>query len=399
MTYIHPTFAPLSEHVPHLPDLGGVFHLVHHNNSALLFDEDNDGEEDEIATGDNSDDDDLHSLMDRGLEEIDDLLSTKGRLSVFGLPPASSEEETAKTGDHRPSPATGRERPKNGFSVTGEESTTAAARCDGREKPTGDVGRSAPDSTENPHHRSARGTGANAASILMSATAPTGSAGAVGSASFLGPDSTERELGRSFSAVATNGDDKALHSNHHVPDGSREVTRSKEGVRSYVYEAGALRGGGNTDHLYSPPRRRVKETTPFIKAKGLTLTHTQAKLFGLAGSSRPPAGVAKNGLLKQNITWPGSGSQSQPTGGTRRTSLGGNARDSGHRPRRSYSPARLEQLSIPVPGKGRFGESCIGEGRSAERQREGGRSRGGNALFTWKRSRRAEAAMRYAALR
>lgn len=344
--------------------------------------------------------------MDRGLEEIDDLLSTKGRLSVFGPPQASSEGEAPKIGNHRPSSAAGRDGPYDGLSVTAGEVTTAAAGDGGWEQAKGDVGRSAPGSTQSPQHiRSARGTGANAACVLMSATAPTASAGALVASSFLDQGSTTRELGWSSSAAMINGDDRGVHSNQ-APCGSEEVTPPpKGGVRSYMYEPGVhVHGGGNTDHLYSPPRRREKEVTPFIRAKGLTLTYAQAKLFGLAGSPHPAVGAMKSDL-KTNVTWPGPGSQAQTTGGTRCTGLGESTRDSRQRqpqqnPRRTYSPSRMEQLSNPVPGRGRFGDSCIGGGKSADRQREGdgaqGRNGGGReAPFTWKRSRKAEAAMRY----
>ena len=335
--------------------------LVHHY-SALLFDEDNGQGNDIDGSGsndddDDDDDDDLNSLMDRGLEEIDDLLSTKGRLSVFGPPQAPLQGGVGKPGDHRPSPAAGRQGPdRSDPSVTANKDTTAAAR----------------------------GTGANAASVILSGTAPTGPAG---------PNPTNRELGRRPAEM--NGD---------------EATRPRnEGIRSYVYQAGGLHGGGGggggviADHLYSPPRRREKEAaTPFIKAKGLILTHAQAKLFGLAGTSAavPPAvGIARSDAFKPNVTWPGSRSKTQTTGGvtSRRASglPGGSAREGRRRqqqmnPRRTYSPSRMEQLSNPVPGRGRYGD----------RRREGdGRRDGAGACkappFTWKRSRKAEAAMRY----
>ena len=395
----------MGENVPNLPPFFACAcgDVVRHNNSALLFD-DNYGEGG-LGTSGNEDDDDLNALMDRGLAEIDDLLSTKGRLSIIRSPQASSlEGETAKTGDHRPPPGAGGDERDNDALTTAEHTVPAAAGGDGgggggQENSSGGVGRPGLNPAQTPKHRNARGTGANAVSVLMSATAPTGSAGAADTPSFLGPGSTNREgLGGSSSGVATNGDSRALSSNGQAPHGSEEVTRPREGVRCYVYEARALHGGGNTDHVYSPPRRREKEAAPFIQAKGLTLTHTQAKLFGLAGSSRPPVGVTKGGL-RPSITWPGSRTQSQPTGGTERTVLGGSARKGRHRqsqpiPRRTFSPSRMEQLSSPVPGRGRFSDSCTEGGSSADRQHQGGGGRGSNAPFTWKRSRRAEAAMR-----
>lgn len=360
---------------------------------ALLFDEEDNRQADDIGAGDSNDDDDLNSLMDRGLEEIDDLLSTKGRLSVFGLPQASSEGAMSETGNHRLVPAGGRVDPGNSFSVAVVEGKMAAASDGGREQPEENVCRLSPDSGQGQQHRSARGTGANAASVLMSATAPTGSAGAVDS-SFLGRDSKKRELVGSSSGVVIDGDDRRVHSR----DQARHEIEGE--TRSYVYEAGELHRGGNADRLYSPPRRRDKEATPFIHAKGLNLTYAQAKLFGLAGSSHPAdAGVMKNGLKTAAVTWPGSGPHPQ-TAGTRCTGLGGGARDTRQRqrqsqPRRTYSPSRMEQLSNPVPRRGRFGDSCSGGGRSADCQQEGDGHRGvSNAPFTWKRSRKAEAAMR-----
>lgn len=364
-------------------------------------------------------DDDLNSLMDHGLQEIDDLLSTKGRLSVFHPPPASSEGDMAKTGDHRSSPAAGRDRPDTSSSpvAADKDATVAAGGGSEREQPKGDVGHSAPDPKQKPQHTSARGTGANAASVLMmSATAPTGSAEAVGSfSSCTGPRRTRLELGEPSSATVVNRDGTGGHRNGQARDpcGGQEVTTQfpkREGVRSYVYGAGALHDGGGgiiADHLCSPPRRRSereRKATPFIKVKGLTLTHAQAKLFGLVGSSAaaPPVvhgGVAKESDLKSTVTWPGSGSKSQTTGGTSKsTGLGGGSaaqEGSTHgrqqpNPRRiTYSPSRMEQLSNPVPGRGRSGEH--------QRAGDGGKNGAGGgdeAPFTWKRSRKAEAAMR-----
>lgn len=388
--------------------LGGVFppldgHIFHSPQpSALLFDEDN-GHEDGFDEGNSHDDGDLHSLMDRGLEEIDDLLSTKGRLNAVGPPKASSEGHMANTRNHRrASAAAGTDDPDDGLPGTTEEGTAVAAGGGGGwEQPKGDIGRSAPDSAQSPQHRSARGTGANAASALMSATAPMGYAGAVGDYSSLGLESKKRGLGESSTAEMING----VNSNGPAPCGSEEVIRSRDGVRSYFYEAGALHGSGNADHLYSPPRRREKKVAPFIQAKGLTLTYAQARLFGLAGSPHPAGGVTKRDL-DTHATWPRSVSQSQTIGGARCTGLGGSAQNGRQRqhqrnPGRTYSPSRMEKLSHPLPGRGRLGDSCMGRGKSAAGQREGVGGRGGiggegKAAFTWKRSRKAEAAMRYA---
>eukprot|EP00903_Cladosiphon_okamuranus_P006171 g6068.t1 len=379
--------------------------------SALLFDEDNGQEDGRDASGSNEDDDDddLDSLMDRGLEEIDNLLSTKGRQSVFCPPQASLEGDIVKTEDRRPSPAGGIDR--------SDKDTTVAAGSGKREQPAGDAGSSVLDPTRHPQCRSARGTGANAASALMSATAPTGSAHAAGSSpSLISPDPENLKLGGPASATAVRCNSAGVHHNGQAqsPCGGQEVTtRSKrEGARSYVYEAGALHGssgGGGViaDHLYSPPRRRCereRDAAPFIKAKGLTLTYAQAKLFGLAGSSAGPPpvvhiGVAKQGGLKPAAKWPGSGSKPQTTGGTRRSTDvgGGSAAREGSRRRQQQSNSRrvtnslsrMEQLSNPRQGKG----------RPAGPQGEGGGGRNGEgadgkAPFTWKRSRRAEAAMR-----
>lgn len=302
----------------------------------------------------------------------------------------------------RPSaPAPAQNDPSDGLSM-------AAARHspdEGLDQNSGGISSAGP--IQNPSDLCARGAGAHAANILMSATAPAGSAGAFDAASSR-PSRTPARLERgSPSEDRTNFGDRVVCRDE-VPNVGEEVTRRRDGVRYYDYKAKTTGDGVVAGKVFSRPQRRAKGDKPFIQAKDVTLTYAQAKLFGLAGSSSLAAGPTPNEWKVPktgNTNW--SGSTQQP----RSTSAGLVGRTQDYRGRRrhkikagirTYSPSRMEHLSQPAPGRGLVDGStapAAGWNSSAGRRWEQGGGGGGagmeeEATFTWKRSKKAEAAMR-----
>ncbi len=369
--------------------------------SALLFDGCA-GQDDDISTVDSKGDDDLNSLMDRGLEEVDDLLNTKGRLSVFGPAQVLSKETVA---EERPSV------PPPGQNEPGDGSSMGVARHppnEGLERNSEDLAVSSAGPIQNPSDWSARGAGAHAANVLMSATTPAGSTGPIDVAPSRPGQTPARLEGGSPGEDRTNVRDGAVCHDEELNLGE-EATRRRDGLRFYDYKTNTTGDGVVAGNVFSPPRRRAKGEKPFIQAKDVTLTYAQAKLFGLAGSSRLAAGPMQNEWevcrSTENI-WPGSGS---PQPRSKSAGLVGRTHDDRGRRRhqhnagtRTYSPSRMEHLAQPVPGRGRVGASAVpaaGWNSSAVRRWEQGRGGGGagmgdEATFTWKRSKKAEAAMR-----
>ncbi|CAN0407801.1 unnamed protein product, partial [Ectocarpus sp. 8 AP-2014] len=375
-------------------------------NNALLFDEYNgQGNENGDIDIDNSNEDDLNSLMDCGLEEVDDLLSMNGRLRVSGSAHSPSEEASRnnKLSTSTIGPNTGQTvAPRNGTAPTG-----------GGVAQQGDTG--VPASGLHPKVDSARGTGAHAANILMSLTAPAG----LDRSSFPADHPTPHVSGSMLGGSPTEGllrcnDDTAANNNNGdghdnnadcndntSPNGDEHLAPQNDGTQFYCYDprqdAAARRGGGGGVRLLSPPRRPAKETAPFIRAKGLTLTYAQAKLFGLAGSPQLGEALASKGFTAARRN------KRATTGTDTRTFPGENLQGGEGLQRhpqqtRTYSPSRMEHLARPVPGKGRAGggeTTPTLERSDGSPQQAGQRGRGKEeASFTWKRSKKAEAAMR-----
>ncbi|CAM9933368.1 unnamed protein product [Ectocarpus sp. 12 AP-2014] len=374
-------------------------------NNALLFDEYNgqDNENGDIDI-DNSNEDDLNSLMDCGLEEVDDLLSMNGRLRVSGsaLTPSEEASRNNKLPTSTIGPYTGQTvAPRNGTAPTG-----------GGVAQQGDAG--VPASGLHPKVDSARGTGAHAANILMSSTAPAGLDRSSFPADHPTPHVSESMLGgsptegllRCKSDTAANNNNGDGHDNNAdcndntSPNGDEHLVPQNDGPQSYCcdprQDAAARRGGGGV-RLLSPPRRPAKETAPFIRAKGLTLTYAQAKLFGLAGSPQLAEALASKGFKaarKNRRATTGSDTRTFPDEKLR----GGQGLQRHPQQTRTYSPSRMEHLARPVPGKGRAGggeTTPTLERSDGSPHRAGQRGgRGEEASFTWKRSKKAEAAMR-----
>ncbi|CAM9908832.1 unnamed protein product [Ectocarpus fasciculatus] len=343
------------------------------NEAALLFDEYNgEGNGDGDIGTDDSNEDDLNSLMDCGLEEVDDLLSMNGRLRVSGSAHTSSEEASRHN-----KLSTSTDGPNAGQTGTAP----------------------VPASGLHPKKDSARGTGAHAANILMSSTAPAGldrspfpadRQTSCVSESMLGGSPTEELLRRSDDTAANNnnGDDHNTSTN-----GDKHLA-----PQSYCYDprqdAAARGGGGGGVRLLSPPLRRpAKETAPFIQAKGLTLTYAQAKLFGLAGSPQLGEALASKGFTVAQIN------KRATTGSDTRTFRdenlqGGQALQRHPQQARTYSPSRMEHLARPLPGRGR----ADGEITPTLERPDGSPHQAEEASFTWKRSKKAEAAMRQVAM-
>lgn len=380
--------------------------------SALLFDEYdsevNDGGD--IATDDSNEDGDLNSLMDRGLEEVDDLLNTKGRIS--GRAKGPLKLGVMDTG-HSALSSPVVDGPENGACVTLGESTRTTGEAREQRK-----GASTRGSTETPPEINARGTDAHAARVLMSATAPAGSAGSVSAAAHHptahAPISMQRALGGSSSeALMNGGDDAAAYAENGAPSGDAEPTRRQGAVQPYHNGAKTTSGVGiNGLPFSSPPGRRATEEVPFIQAKGLSLTYAQARLFGLAGPPLPGASFADEGFRvahsnnKRDTSWRASSfKRPENFAGGNGTGLNGGLRDGRSRRRKqdaracTYSPSRMDHLAQPVPGRTRVNDTtpafkAAAWGRSAGHPWAGEGGAGEEARFTWKRSRKAEAAMR-----
>ncbi|CAB1101912.1 unnamed protein product [Ectocarpus sp. CCAP 1310/34] len=351
-----------------------------------------------------SKEDDLNSLMDCGLEEVDDLLSMNGRLRVSGSAHTPSEEASRNNNLSTSTigPYTGQTvAPRHGTAPTG-----------GGVAQQGDAG--VPASGLHPKVDSARGTGAHAANILMSSTAPAGFDRSSFPANHPTPHVSESMLGgsptegllRCNNDTAANNNNGDGHDNNAdcndntSPNGDEHLVPKNDGPQSYCYDprqdAAARRGGGGV-RLLSPPRRPAKETAPFIRAKGLTLTYAQAKLFGLAGSPQLAEALASKGFKAARKN------KRATTGSDTRIFPDENLQDGQGLQRhpqqsRTYSPSRMEHLARPVPGKGRAGggETTPTLERSHGSLQQAGQRGGGGeeASFTWKRSKKAEAAMR-----
>lgn len=377
--------------------------------SALLFDGDDSLDKDhDVGDADGyGNDEDLNSLMDRGLEEVDDLLNTKGRLSVFGPPHASSGERAANAGSRKTSSV-----------LTAHET---AATGGGIAQQEGEV------HVPHPTTTTARGAGANAASVLTSTTDPSGPSGTKSGTATYHPTASASALvqqglgGLSRSAMASDQKDGVVprdrnnnnyNHNFESPNGEDNLERRQNGVQSYHYDTRVtVDPGGNDVNLSPPPRRRARDTAPYLQAKGLTLTYAQAKLFGLHAAGSPPTpATLTNGdresphvINGANATWPGPGPRRAKIAGSTSTGLGWSTRDGEERQHRghvrTYSPVRMERLARPVPGRDRAGGAAtagnVGAGGPLTRDQGTGRGTG-DAAFTWKRSKRAEAAMRWA---
>lgn len=361
-------------------------------NSALLFDEYNgEGNKDGDIDTDDSNEDDLNSLMDCGLEEVDDLLSMNGRLRVSGSAHTSSEEASRHN-----KLSTSTDGPNAGQTGTAPTGRGMEQQAD----------TSVPASGLHPKKDSARGTGAHAANILMSSTAPAGldrspfpadRQTSCVSESMLGGSPTEGLLRRSDDTAANNNNGDDYNTS---PNGDKHLA-----PQSYCYDprqdAAARGGGGGGVRLLSPPLRRpAKETAPFIQAKGLTLTYAQAKLFGLAGSPQLGEALASKGFTAAQSN------KRATTGSDTRTFpdenlQSGQALQRHPQHTRTYSPSRMEHLARPAPGRGRAGSETTPtlERPDGSPHQAGQRGRGGEeASFTWKRSKKAEAAMRQVAM-
>lgn len=346
--------------------------------------------------------------MDRGLEEVDDLLSTKGRSS--GRAQGTLDREGTDPGrpEHSSSAA---DDPANSSSATAGNPTKTAGGA--REQREG-IGRvQARGSREHAPEISARGTGANAASILMSTTAPAGSTDAVSASAHQPTPHTPISMQQVLDvppseALINGGNDEAAHTDNEVPSGDAEATRRKGAVQSYYIEAGTTTGSGVRGlRCPSPPRRPAKKAVPFIQANGISLTYAQAKLFGLVGSPYPGASFKDRSFRAANNTnnfdtsrgRAGSKRPETLTGGSG-TGLNGGTHDGRSRPNkqhpraRTYSPSRMDHLAQPTPGRGRVNDEMSAAKAAARGRSAGHHSAGEEASFTWKRSRKAEAAMR-----
>ncbi|CAM9787773.1 unnamed protein product, partial [Scytosiphon promiscuus] len=368
--------------------------------TALLFDRDDSIDSDHGLGDADSDcnDDDLNSLMDRGLEEVDDLLNVKGRLSVFSPAHAPSEARAANAGDRKHS------------SVLSAHDIVGTGSGSGHQE--GEL--------LHPTTITARGAGGNAANVLTFTTAPSESPGAtLGIASSQYPDTgapalTQQQLGGSCSSATVSGHHDVVardqnSNNREGPKGEDNLARHN-GVQSYCYDSHVTTGpGGNAVNLSSPPRRRTKGSTPFLRAEGLTLTYAQAKLFGLHAAGSPPTAttLTNEGLQAANVVnrahsaWPGPGPRRTKVSDINSTCAGGRTRDDRvrhHRGQvRTYSPVRMERLARPLPVRDRVGGRTTAGTFGNVHPSAGERRRGVGAespTFTWKRSQKAEAAMR-----
>lgn len=135
------------------------------------------------------------------------------------------------------------------------------------------------------------------------------------------------------------------------------------------------------------PRNYGRKEAPFIKARGLTLTFPEAKLYGLVdkacstsppppGIGEPPASTQLGDILEATRKW------------EQREMRQEDVKHREHIPRRNrscpakYSASRMEELARPVRGNR---VSDVGRGKALGDE---------ELTFTWKRSRRAEAALR-----
>lgn len=307
------------------------FPLVAVCDSDLLYDEYGDHDNDICE----DDEDDVNSLMDHGLKEVDDILREKGRLNVVSATQGPEDAEY-KTLD-------------SSGSVTGTDNAGPQQGMGIEDVPTPEL-----------HRLSARGTGTQAANSLKLATQSAG--------------------GRCTSAPrssCTPAQPATTAAEHETID-----LRNKPNAGDTLYYQST-----NGTELCSFTGRRAKKV-PFIQTKGLTLSYAQAKLFGLARTGDGPAEVTE--LLKRTktgTTWSGSLANTNNSSGC----SGERAHDKRQR-NRTYSSSRMEDLARPVPGKARVGIAG-GLNSGGARSFSGGRGEEG-ATFTWKRSRKAEAAMR-----
>lgn len=299
--------------------------------------------------------------MDHGLAEVDNILRLKGRLSVLDPPrgqgPAASN---APQKVDKPLPRTEEGGAQQGGAGDAKLLST-------------------PDLSGRRNAKSAsRGTGAQAAISLKSATAPLPGATAVSLRTTSGPaqPAMASHADEAYNGQQSNRDEKTPHM---LPTS----------------------GGNNSLHGCSPSlgrrRRRGAKEAPFIQAKGLTLTYAQAKLFGLAGTrdDPPPPSIAKASeiIRKSNATsWSRTSSRQNASSPGRRSR--GRVDERQQHNHTSYSPSRMEHLARPVPGKGKVNaKEGVDIGGGVSHGSRGVRTRA-EASFTWKRSRRAEAAMR-----
>lgn len=290
-----------------------------------------------------------NSLEDCDLEGVDDILREKGRIGVFE---ASSAPEREIEGD--------------------------ASRCHGPSITTpNDEGQPARDGqterveTMKVSNLNARGTGANAANTLKATTAPSLIARVRSPRPFGG-------AGHQAKAISDEGEESAQMT---------DVRSRSDGVLNAAISGTALHS----------PTRRKPTATPFIQAKGLTLTLAQAKLFGLArniNDSSAPIPLAT--ILKAHaggVACHENGTLLSSREHYERTRRSKGYRRGGRRRNRTYSPSRMEELARPVPGRGRVSnEEICGNEETGPRARS--RRRADDPSFTWKRTRRAEAAMR-----
>lgn len=283
--------------------------------------------------------------MDKGLEEVDDILRKKGRLNVASNQRLEETELTGATADSGAVPN----------ADSSQHSLTQGANANG-----------------------ARGTGAQAASTLRAFTAPSGARRPYGSQSIEIPIQQAIPLSRAAAETRSNGND------HEATNDAIPFATADDAVGQ------------------SPARRRSKREPPFIQAKGLALTYAQAKLFGLAGATCPglaptlsPTGnrpVALSEVLQASRTSTVPGARDNRGGGAFSGCVKGERRPLNGVG--TYSPSRMDRLARPVPGRG----GVATDDTSADSKRpgwDGTRGNcGGEASFTWRRSRRAEAAMR-----
>ena len=331
--------------------------------------------------------------MDHGLAEVDKILRMKGRFSVLDEPRKGQKGTTTpddpELDETLPQLELGREQPLPRLAEGGGALPQLEVWA-GQQQGAGVKRLSAIESPVRSH--SARGTGAQAATSLKSATAPSGSV-----------NLASNPTGGTAPPTTTTSDG-AGGSAYRVQDNNRGVAPPHATVSTI--------GGNNKLHPLSPARRRrARKEPPFIQAKGVTLTYAQAKLFGLVGGGGggggndgrhpSPPSVAQTSKIIRNATksWPHTHSSREKNAADHDRRPRGRVQErraqEGRQHRHTYSPSRMELLACPVPGRGRVLNTTDGVGVTRggvlHVRGVGGRTEGD---FTWKRSRKAEAAMR-----
>lgn len=371
-----------------------------------------------LSSFDNGDDD-THSLMDNALEDVDDFLLKPERLGVIDDSMVQVDQRPHQEPEKRllqqntvisewEAAASSRTRERRNLSShpsgSASDNVESSAANVGRDAEGPGVGKKDQNIANDEFllvekaNDSARGSGAQAAKAITN-----------GDAGVVRTDVRKTAYSPPTTTIPIDQPNPSVRGPE-IPERHPDDSASHRQTASSFAHAPCNPQAAVADDpsSLSPTRnRRAQKEPPFVQAKGLSLTYAQAKLFGLAGPACPgspakpsvtadccfqPVPLEKVLHAARSSTWYSSATAEERYRNPRNGVVhlrGSNRSGQSNKTLCKYSKSRMENLARPVAGFP-IEEEAI--------NRVGGRdtsgARDGEQSFSWKRTRKAEAAMR-----